>query len=253
MYERFTSRARKCMQLANQEAQRFNHEYIGTEHILLGLISRKGDIGCGMTVIVNLHVSLVSICLEVEKLMQSGPDTVVVGKLPFTPGHKRVIEYSMEEARNLNHNYVGTEHILLGLLREHEGIAAQVLRNLGLTLHKVYEEVVRLLGEQEEPVAKPEWKWQPQGDGALLRLMHGSRVVLVIDRMRVLVKDAGRVTNEPVSFGRGEWPSWEDRQHVLTMLNDPGAAREEVVRLTGEKEASCSELDVCSMCGVVFE
>ena len=144
MYERFTDRARKVMQLANQEAQRFNHEYIGTEHILLGLV--KEGSGVAANVLKNLDVDLRKIRLEVEKLVQSGPEMVTMGKLPQTPRAKKVIEYSMEEARNLNHNYVGTEHILLGLLREQEGVAAQVLMNLGLKLEEVREEVLNLLG-----------------------------------------------------------------------------------------------------------
>jgi len=144
MYERFTDRARKVMQLANQEAQRFNHEYIGTEHILLGLV--KEGSGVAANVLKNLDVDLRKIRLEVEKLVQSGPEMVTMGKLPQTPRAKKVIEYSMEEARNLNHNYVGTEHILLGLLREQEGVAAQVLMNLGLKLEDVRDEVLNLLG-----------------------------------------------------------------------------------------------------------
>jgi ATP-dependent Clp protease ATP-binding subunit ClpC len=148
MYERFTDRARKVMQLANQEAQRFNHEYIGTEHILLGLI--KEGSGVAANVLKNLDIDLRKIRLEVEKLVQSGPDMVTMGKLPQTPRAKKVIEYSMEEARNLNHNYVGTEHILLGLLREQEGVAAQVLMNLGLKLEEVREEVLNLLGHGME-------------------------------------------------------------------------------------------------------
>src|SRR5436853_4838507 len=144
MYERFTDRARKVMQLANQEAQRFNHEYFGTEHLLLGLI--KAGSGVAANVLKNLDVDLRKIRLEVEKLVQSGPDMVTMGKLPHTPRAKKVIEYAMEEARNLNHNYVGTEHILLGLLREQEGVAAQVLMNLGLKLEEVSEEVLNLLG-----------------------------------------------------------------------------------------------------------
>ena len=144
MYERFTDRARKVMQLANQEAQRFNHEYIGTEHVLLGLI--KEGSGVAANVLKNLDVDLRKIRLEVEKLVQSGPDMVTMGKLPQKTKKKKVIEYSMEEARNLNHNYVGTEHILLGLLREQEGVAAQVLMNLGLKLEDVREEVLNLLG-----------------------------------------------------------------------------------------------------------
>ena len=144
MYERFTDRARKVMQLANQEAQRFNHEYVGTEHILLGLV--KEGSGVASNVLRNLDVDLRKIRLEVEKLVQSGPEMVTIGKLPQTPRARKVIEYSVEEARNLNHNYVGTEHILLGLLREQDGVAAQVLMNLGLKLEDVREEVLNLLG-----------------------------------------------------------------------------------------------------------
>ena len=144
MFERFTDRARKVMALANQEAQRFNHEYIGTEHILLGLV--KEGSGVGANVLKNLDVDLRKVRLEVEKLVKSGPDMVTMGRLPQTPRAKKVIEYAIEEARNLNHNYVGTEHLLLGLLREQDGVAAQVLMNLGLKLEEVREEVLNLLG-----------------------------------------------------------------------------------------------------------
>ncbi len=132
------------MALANQEAQRFNHEYVGTEHILLGLV--KEGSGVGANVLKNLDVDLRKVRLEVEKLVKSGPDMVTMGKLPQTPRAKKVIEYAIEEARNLNHNYVGTEHLLLGLLREQDGVAAQVLMNLGLKLEEVREEVLNLLG-----------------------------------------------------------------------------------------------------------
>ena len=139
MFERFTDRARKVMQLANQEAQRFNHEYIGTEHILLGLV--KEGSGVAANVLKNLDIDLKKVRVEVEKFVQTGPDMVTIGRLPQTPRAKKVIDYSIEEARNLNHNYVGTEHLLLGLLREQEGVAAQVLMSLGLKLHDtmIYE------------------------------------------------------------------------------------------------------------------
>ena len=163
MYERFTDRARKVMQLANQEAQRFNHEYIGTEHILLGLV--KEGSGVAANVLKNLDVDLRKIRLEVEKLVQSGPEMVTMGKLPQTPRTKKVIEYSMEEARNLNHNYVGTEHVLLGLLREQEGVAAQVLMNLGLKLEEVREEVLNLLGHGLETGDSPERGSREGGHG----------------------------------------------------------------------------------------
>ncbi|MEM8834986.1 MAG: Clp protease N-terminal domain-containing protein, partial [Planctomycetota bacterium] len=164
MFERFTDRARKVMALANQEAQRFNHEYIGTEHILLGLV--KEGSGVGANVLKNLDVDLRKVRLEVEKLVHSGPETVTMGKLPQTPRAKKVIEYAIEEARNLNHNYVGTEHLLLGLLREQDGVAAQVLMNLGLKLEEVREEVLNLLGagvgQQEGEPAGPQ-EAQQQG------------------------------------------------------------------------------------------
>jgi hypothetical protein len=146
MYERFTDRARKVMQLANQEAQRFNHEYIGTEHILLGLV--KEGSGVAANVLKNLDIDLRKIRLEVEKIVQHGPGggEPFKGRLPQTPRAQKVIEYAISEARGLNHNYVGTEHLLLGLLREEEGVAAQVLMNLGLKLEDVREEVLNLLG-----------------------------------------------------------------------------------------------------------
>lgn len=147
MYERFTDRARKVLQLANQEAQRFNHEYVGTEHLLLGLIKEGG--GVAANVLKGLDVDLRKIRLEVEKLVQSGPDFATMGKLPQTPRMKKAIEYAMSEARNLNHNYVGTEHILLGLLKEKDGVAAQVLMNLGVMIDDVRKALLELLGQQE--------------------------------------------------------------------------------------------------------
>jgi ATP-dependent Clp protease ATP-binding subunit ClpA len=153
-YPRFTDRSRKTMQLANQEAQRLNHEYIGTEHILLGLV--KEGSGVAANVLKNLDIDLRKIRLEVEKIVQHGPgeEQVVLGRLPHTPRAKKVIAYSVEEARNLNHNYVGTEHLLLGLLREHEGVAAQVLLNLGLKLEELREGIINFLGPSIEPEKK---------------------------------------------------------------------------------------------------
>jgi ATP-dependent Clp protease ATP-binding subunit ClpC len=153
MYEKFTDRARKVMQLANQEAQRFNHEYIGTEHILLGLIKEAS--GVAANVLKNLDIDLRKVRLEVEKIVMSGPDMVQTGRLLQTPRAKKVIEHAIEEARLLNHNYVGTEHLLLGLLREEEGVAAQVLMNLGLKLEDAREEVLNLLGHSPDSADRP--------------------------------------------------------------------------------------------------
>ena len=153
MFERFTDRARKVMALANQEAQRFNHEYIGTEHILLGLI--KEGTGVGANVLKNLDVDLHKVRMEVEKMVKSGPEPVSMGRLPHTPRAKKVLEYAIEEAHNLNHNYVGTEHLLLGLLREKEGVAAQVMMNMGMKLEEVRAEVLSLLGANMEAPEAP--------------------------------------------------------------------------------------------------
>src|SRR5437868_5963345 len=147
MFDRFTDRARRVMGLARQEAQRFNHEYIGTEHILLGLI-QEGS-GVAANVLRNLDIDLDKIRREVEKIVQSGPSMVTMGQLPFTPRAKKVLELAVEEASNLGHNYIGTEHLLLGLIRENEGIAAQVLLNLGTKLEEVREEVLELLGADQ--------------------------------------------------------------------------------------------------------
>jgi ATP-dependent Clp protease ATP-binding subunit ClpC len=139
------------MQLANQEAQRFNHEYIGTEHIILGLLAEGS--GVAANVLRNLVIDPRKIRRDVESIVQHGPggEQVVTGRLPHTPRGKKVIEYAIDEARRLGHNYVGTEHILLGLLREEEGVAAQVLMNLGLEFHVVREEVLNLLGHGTPP------------------------------------------------------------------------------------------------------
>ena len=144
MFDRFTDRARKVMNLGRQEAQRLNHDYIGTEHILLGLV-QEGS-GVAANVLRNLDIDLKKIRLELEKFVKSGSPTMTVGQLPFTPRAKRVLELSAEEANNLNHNYIGTEHLLLGLLREQEGYAARVLLSLGVKLEDVREEVMEILG-----------------------------------------------------------------------------------------------------------
>jgi len=144
MFNRFTERARKVIILAKEEARRFNHDYIGTEHILLGLI-REGE-GVAAAVLQKLDISLENIRLEIEKLVQPGPTTQIIGDIPFTPRAKKALELAAEEARSLGHNYIGTEHLLLGLIREGEGIASQVLLNLGMDLNSVRNEVMGLLG-----------------------------------------------------------------------------------------------------------
>jgi len=144
MFDRFTERARKVIILAKEEARRFNHDYIGTEHILLGLI-KEGE-SVATAVLQNMGLSLDTVRLEVEKLVQFGPSTIVSGDIPFTPKAKKVIELAMDEARRLGHNYIGTEHLLLGLIKEGEGVASHVLQNIGLDINKVRSEVIKLLG-----------------------------------------------------------------------------------------------------------
>ncbi|MCK5492373.1 MAG: NDP-hexose 4-ketoreductase, partial [Candidatus Omnitrophica bacterium] len=135
MFNRFTERARKILVLAKEEARRFNHDYIGTEHMLLGLI-REGE-GVACAVLQNLGVDLDRIRIEIEKLISPGSVAAVLGDIPFTPRAKKALELAAEEARSLGHNYIGTEHIFLGLLREEEGIASQVLFSLGVDLKRV--------------------------------------------------------------------------------------------------------------------
>ena len=137
MYEQFTERARKVMKLANQEAQRLNHEYIGTEHILLGLV--KEGSGVAIQVLANLTIDPQRIVIEIERLIQKGASTTDIGPYPRTPRAKKIIEYAMEESRNLKHGHVGTEHVLLGLLREDMGVAGVILANLGLRIENVTE------------------------------------------------------------------------------------------------------------------
>lgn len=166
-YSSLTDRSRIVMQLANQEAQRFNHEWVGTEHVLIALI--KEDRGVAANVLKNLGVDLRKIRLEVEKLVQGGPEMITMGKLPQTPRLKKAIEYAMEEVSNLHHRYVGTEHILLGLLRDPDGVPALVLVNLGLKLEDVRKEVLALLGviATHSETAPVNWEKPIQTKGGL--------------------------------------------------------------------------------------
>jgi ATP-dependent Clp protease ATP-binding subunit ClpC len=147
MFERFTEKAIKVIMLAQEEARRLGHNFVGTEQILLGLIGE--GTGIGAKVLKSMGVNLKDARMEVEKIIGRGSGFVAV-EIPFTPRAKRVLELSLEEARQLGHNYIGTEHLLLGLIREGEGVAARVLENLALDLSKVRTQVVRLLGDTAE-------------------------------------------------------------------------------------------------------
>jgi len=154
-FDKFTERARKVLTLAQEEAQRFNHNYIGTEHILLGLVREQE--GVAARVLSNLGIELPKVRSAVEFIIGRG-DRIVMGEIGLTPRAKKVIELAVDEARRLNHHYIGTEHLLLGLVREGEGIAAGVLESLGVSLEKVRTQVISVLntsGQQYSPSGKP--------------------------------------------------------------------------------------------------
>ena len=209
MFNRFTERARKVVILAKEEAKRFNHDYIGTEHILLGLV-REGE-GVAAAVLRSLGLSSENIRLEVERLVQPGPSTIVSGDIPFTPKAKKVIELAMDEARSLGHNYIGTEHLLLGLIREGEGVASQVLLNLGLDLAKVRSEVMALLGSGTPSQAAPTGSYKTKTPALdafgrdLTALARENKLDPVIGRKdeieRVIQILARRTKNNPVLLG----------------------------------------------------
>jgi ATP-dependent Clp protease ATP-binding subunit ClpC len=142
VFERFTDPAKRAIALAQEEARMLNHNYIGTEHILLGLV-HEGD-GAGAKVLESLKISLEAVRRQVEEIIGRG-QAAPTGALPFTPRAKKVLELSFREALQLGHNYIGTEHILLGLIREGEGVAAQVLQKLGADLDRLHDRVVRII------------------------------------------------------------------------------------------------------------
>jgi hypothetical protein len=143
-FDKFTERARKVLSLAQEEAQRFNHNYIGTEHLLLGLV-REGD-GVAAQVLLHLGVELNKVRSAVEAVIGRG-DRLVLGEIGLTPHAKKVIELAVDESRRLNHHYIGTEHLLLGLVRENSGVAAEVLQGLGVDLEKVRTQTIQVLSQ----------------------------------------------------------------------------------------------------------
>src|SRR3989338_8482382 len=209
MFNRFTERARKVIILAKEEARRFNHDYIGTEHLLLGLI-REGE-GVAAAVLQKLGLDLETIRIEVEKLVQPGPQTQVLGDIPFTPRSKKALELSAEEARALGHNYIGTEHLLLGLIKEGEGMAYRVLLNLGLDLGKVRNEVMDLLGSgipgfgTQEPVKTGKTPAIDAYGRSLNKLARDGKLDPVIGRQneieRIVQILSRRTKNNPVLLG----------------------------------------------------
>jgi ATP-dependent Clp protease ATP-binding subunit ClpC len=163
VFERFTDRARRGVVLAQEEARMLNHNYIGTEHILLGLI-HEGE-GVAALALESLNISLEAVRQQVEEIIGQG-QAAPTGHIPFTPRAKKVLELSLRESLQLGHNYIGTEHVLLGLIREGEGVAAQVLQKLGADLNRVRQTVISLLSGY--PIAAsgemPTTGWTPPSE-----------------------------------------------------------------------------------------
>src|SRR6187200_2224589 len=151
----FTPRAQQVLALARKEADRFNHNFVGTEHLLLGLI--KLGQGVAVNVLQKMGLDLETVRMEVEKQVGTGPDQKLMGNIPYTPRVKKVLALASKEAKNLNHTYVGTEHILLGLLREGDGVAARVLKNLDVDIEQTRQEILKELD--------PNFTGQEEGGG----------------------------------------------------------------------------------------
>jgi len=209
MLNRFTQRAQKAILLAQQEAKRLNHDYLGTEHILLGLVA-LGE-GVAAQVLQDLGIDLKKVRREVEKMVGTGDNILLVGEVPFTPRAKKVLELAVQEAQDMGHNYVGTEHLLLGLIREEEGVAAKVLEGLGASLELVRGQIMNLLGESATEAAPGKEKRRtrtPTLDAYgrdLTRLASEGKLDPVIGReteiQRLIQILCRRTKNNPVMIG----------------------------------------------------
>jgi ATP-dependent Clp protease ATP-binding subunit ClpA len=216
MFERFTDRARRAVELAQEEARRLNHNYIGTEHILLGLI-REGE-GVAAKALESLGISLEAVRQQVKEIIGRGQQAPS-GHIPFTPRAKKVLELSLREANGLGHNYIGTEHILLGLIREGSGVAAQVLVKLGADLNRARQQVVQLLrGRAGEDLIS---EGSPVPHDALTRADSLDRRLAAIERWVGLRPDLDDVDQE-IARVRREKEAAIDRQdfEVSAALRD---------------------------------
>jgi ATP-dependent Clp protease ATP-binding subunit ClpA len=242
MYERFTDRSRHVMQVAHQEAQRFGHEYVGTEHILFALITEPA--GIAANVLKNLDVDLRTVRSELKRILPGSPKGEVrtTGELPTTPWSKKVVDCAVAEARRLNHNYVGTEHLLLGLIVAEEGVAAQVLehvglnadrvrhgaqvlKHVGLNADRVRHEVMNLLGHLPDAADAPAQILAPQSPEVF--------AVELPAEVRDLVADLGR---------RIETARAERDQAVSAQIFDwAAAARDRAAHLTRTRDAILRE------------
>jgi ATP-dependent Clp protease ATP-binding subunit ClpC len=238
MSNRFTERAQRVILIAQEEAKRLNHDYVGTEHILLGLIA-LGE-GVAAQVLANLGVDLRRVRSEIEKIVGTGDNVMLLGEIPFTPRAKKVLEYAVEEAQHMGHSYVGTEHLLLGLIREEEGVAARVLENLGLRLEVVREEVLNLLGEGQSS--------QPgSGPGAAQPAPGGTRIKSKTPTLDEFGRDLTIMAREgkldPV-IGRSE--EIERMIQILArrtknnpvLIGDPGVGKTAIVEGLAQKISS---------------
>jgi ATP-dependent Clp protease ATP-binding subunit ClpC len=195
MFERFTDKARRVVVLAQEEARMLDHNYIGTEHILLGLV-HEGE-GLAAQALTSIGIGLEAVRGEVEKIIGRG-QAAPSGHIPFTPRAKKVLELALREALQLGHNYIGTEHILLGLVREGEGVAAQVLQKLGGDLNRVRQAVIRLLGEKGQgPTAGLHEEVEGEGGLPAPRCPRCSADLAVFATYRTIT-----VPNEEESAGR---------------------------------------------------
>jgi ATP-dependent Clp protease ATP-binding subunit ClpC len=209
MHDRFTDRVRRVIYYAREEANRLQHDYIGTEHLLLGIV-REGE-GIAAKVLGKLDLDFEQIQQAVESMVKSTGSSLIVGEIPFTPRAKRVLELAIEEARLLGHNYVGTEHLLLGLIREGEGVAAQVLSELGVDRKRVREEVLRLLGPSATMKARKTKKEKSETSNLdqfgrdLTQLARESKLDPIIGREteieRVVQVLSRRKKNNPILIG----------------------------------------------------
>ena len=197
----FTERARKVLSLAQEEAQRFNHNYIGTEHLLLGLV-REGD-GVAANVLRNLGVELNKVRSTVEFIIGRG-DRIVLGDIGLTPRAKKVIELAVDEARRLNHHYIGTEHLLLGMVREKEGIAAGVLESLGVNLEKVRRETIQIInqGSSSDP-AEREAPPRPMAGTSSLPALSVERLTTINAEMQQTFRVGDRDPDELLDAAQG--------------------------------------------------
>jgi ATP-dependent Clp protease ATP-binding subunit ClpC len=218
MFERFTDRARRVIVLAQEEARLLDHDYIGTEHILLGLIRERE--GVAAQALESLGISLEAVRAEVEQVIGRG-QTTPGPQIPFTPRSKKVLELSLREARSLGHDYIGTEHILLGLIREGEGVAAQVLVELGADLSRVRQQVIELLsGEPVEQVAVGrrvvrEPRPTVVGGPGVFREREPPELVRVVPLAREAVSRRGY---RLVLISLEIWSGWLDLRYALLAL-----------------------------------